>query len=155
MFIKQEPAKDKEVENTCNGRCKDDDSSWADKYPIQIHSLIATWKAKGDNRREMQYKHQEVQCAFEWQKTKNGWRRDHVWVQKYPTGSINPQQILYPWQNRMIGELQLVFIVRDEGMAGKLGFTQIPKYTGALIKLYQWRSREVVNLIYGMVEVEP
>ena len=28
----------------------------------------------------------------------------------------------------MIGELQLVFTVKDKGMTGKLGYTQIPIY---------------------------
>ena len=55
----------------------------------------------------------------------------------------------------MIGELQLVLMVKDKGMAGKLGCTQILKYTGALVKLLQWRRRRIVNPIYGMVEVKP
>ena len=103
----------------------------------------------------MQYKRQVVQCAFEWQKSEDGWRRDHVWVQEYLIGSTNPQKILYPWQGRMIGGLQLVFTVKDEGMAGEMGCTQIPKYTGALVKLLQWRRRGIVDPIYGMIEFEP
>ena len=118
-----------------NERRKDDDSSWAGKYSIQIHGSIATWKAKGDDGGEMQYERQAVRCAFEWQKSEDGWRRDHVWVQEYPIGSTNPRGIPYPWQSRMIGELQLVLMVKDEGMVGELGCTQIPKYTGALVKL--------------------
>ena len=155
VFIKQERAKVKEIESTLNKHCKDDNSSWAGKYPIQIHSSIATWKAKRDNGRQMQYKCQAVQCAFEWQKSEDGWRRDHVWVQKYLIGSTNSQRIPYPWQNRMIGELQLVHTVKDESMAGEIGCTQILKYTGALVKLLRWRRRGIVNLIHGMVEVEP
>lgn len=38
----------------------------------------------------------------------------------------------------MIEKLQLIFKVRDKGMAGKLGYTQNPKYIGALVKLLQW-----------------
>ena len=55
VFIKQERAKVKGVESTLNERRKDDDSSWAGKYSIQIHGSIATWKAKGDDGGEMQY----------------------------------------------------------------------------------------------------
>ena len=42
VFIKQEQAKVKRVESTPNKRCKDDNSSWAGKYFIQIHGSIAT-----------------------------------------------------------------------------------------------------------------
>ena len=42
VFIKQEQAKVKGVESTPNKRSKNDDSSWASKYPIQIHGSIAT-----------------------------------------------------------------------------------------------------------------
>ena len=41
VFIKQERAKVKGVESTLNKRRKNDDSSWAGKYPIQIHGFIA------------------------------------------------------------------------------------------------------------------
>ena len=86
VFIKQKRAKVKGVESTLNERRKDDDSIWASKYSIQICGSIATWKAKGDNGGEMQYKHQAVQYAFEWQKSEDGWQRDHIWVQEYPIG---------------------------------------------------------------------
>ena len=142
------------MESTRNRRCKNDDSSWAGKYSIQIYGLIARWKVKGDNREEIQYNRQVVQCTFEWQRGEDGWQRDHVWIQEYSTGLTNPREILYLWQSRMIGQLQLVFIVRNEGMVGKLGCTQISKYTGALIKLLQWRQHEFVNLIHGMIEVK-
>ena len=90
VFIKQERAKVKGVESTLNKRRKDDDLSWAGKYPIQIHGSIATWTAKGDDGGEMQYERQTVRYAFEWQKSEDGWRRDHLWVKKYPIGSKNP-----------------------------------------------------------------
>ena len=90
VFIKQERAKARGVESACNERQKEDDSSWAKKYPIQIHGSIITWKAKGDDGRQVQYERQAVRCAFNWQKSKDGWRRDHVWVQKYPTEALNP-----------------------------------------------------------------
>lgn len=86
----------------------------------------------------MQYKRQAVQYAFEQQKSKNGQRRYNIQVQIYPTGLVNQQEIPYPWQGKMIEELQLIFIVKDEGMASKLGYTQIPNYTGALITFLQW-----------------
>ncbi len=54
----------------------------------------------------------------------------------------------------MIGELQLVFTVRDKDAGGELGVAHIPKYTGAMVKLLQWRQRESVNPVHGMVEVE-
>ena len=40
-------------------------------------------------------------------------------------------------------------------MEGKLRCTQIPKYTGVLIKLLQWCQYGVVDPIHDMVEVEP
>ena len=40
-------------------------------------------------------------------------------------------------------------------MVGELGCTQIPKYTGALVKLLRWRRRGIVDSIHSMVEVEP
>ena len=55
----------------------------------------------------------------------------------------------------MIGELQLVLTIKDKGMTGEMGCTQIPKYTGALVKLLQWHQHGIVDPIYGMVEVEP
>lgn len=55
-----------------NKHYKNDDSSETGNYPIQIYSLIATQKAKGDNREKMQYKYQAVQYVFERQKSKDG-----------------------------------------------------------------------------------
>lgn len=37
----------------------------------------------------------------------------------------------------MIGEFQLIFIIRDKNMVGRLRYTQIPKYMRALVKLLQ------------------
>ena len=54
----------------------------------------------------------------------------------------------------MIGELQLVLTVRDEGLGSKDGYTQLPKYTGALVKLLRWRRQRSVHPTNGMVEVE-
>lgn len=39
-------------------------------------------------------------------------------------------------------------------MAGKFAFTQISKYTEALIKLLQWHQHWIVNPIHDMVKVE-
>ena len=103
----------------------------------------------------MQYERQAVRCAFNWQKSEDGWQRDHVWVQEYPTGTMNPRGVPYPWQGRMIGELQLVVTVRDEGLGSEDGYTQLPKYTGALVKLLRWRQQGSVHPTHGMVEVEP
>ena len=155
VFIKQERAKSRGVESACNERRKEDDSSWASKYPIQIHSSIITWKAKKDNGGQGQCKCQAVRCAFNWEKSEEGLRLDHIWVQEYPTGAINPRRVPYPWQDRMIGELQLVLTVRDEGLRSEDGYTQLPNYTWALVKLLQWRQQRSVHPTDGMVEVEP
>lgn len=58
------------MESTLNERYKDDNLSWAGKYPIQIHGSIAMKKIKEDNKREMRYKCQTVQYTFEWQKAR-------------------------------------------------------------------------------------
>lgn len=105
VFIKQERAKVKGVESASNERRKEDDSSWARKYPIQIYGSITTWKAKGNDGGQVQYERQAVRCAFEWQKSEEGWKRDHVWVLKYPVGAVNSRGIPYPWQGRIIREL--------------------------------------------------
>ncbi len=55
----------------------------------------------------------------------------------------------------MIRELQLVFTVRDKDAGGELGVAHTLKYTGAMVKLLQWRQRGSVNPVHGMVEVEP
>ncbi len=55
----------------------------------------------------------------------------------------------------MIGELQLVFMVREEDAGEELGVAHTPKYTGAMVKLLQWRQQKSVNPVHGMVEVEP
>ena len=55
----------------------------------------------------------------------------------------------------MIGELQLILTVRDEGLESKDVYTQLPKYIGALVKLLRWRRQGSVHLKYGIVEVEP
>ncbi len=54
----------------------------------------------------------------------------------------------------MIGELQLVFTVKDENAGEELGVAYTPKYTGAMVKLLQWHQRGSVNPVHGMVEVE-
>lgn len=78
-----------------------------------------------------------MQYAFEWKKIENDWQCNHIWVKKYLLGPTNSQRILHLWQSKMIGELQLVFTVKDEDMAGKLGYTHISKYTEALVKFVQ------------------
>ena len=50
-----------------------------------------------------------MQYTFEWQKLEESWQCDYIWVQKWPPGAKNSQGIPYPWQVKMIGELQLVF----------------------------------------------
>lgn len=54
----------------------------------------------------------------------------------------------------MIRELLLVFTVKDEGIVGEWGNTQIPKYTGDIIKLLQYCQQKIVNPVHGMVEFE-
>ncbi len=36
-----------------------------------------------------------------------------------------------------------------------MGVAHTPKYTGAMVKLLQWRQRGSGNPVHGMVEVEP
>lgn len=54
----------------------------------------------------------------------------------------------------MIGELQLVFIVRDKGAIRKLGFTYTLKYTETIVKLLQYCQYESSNLVHDIVKVE-
>ncbi len=139
VFIKKERAKARSIEILCSKRQKEDDSSWESKYPIRIHGSIIKLKAKGNHRRQVQYESQVVRFAFNWQKSEVGWRRDHLWVQEYLTGIMNLRGVPYPWQSRMMGELQLVLTVRDEDLGSKDGYTQLSKYTWALVNLLRWR----------------
>lgn len=66
VLIKQERAKVRGVESASDERRKENDSSWARKYSIQIHDSITTGKAKSDDRGQVQYEHQAARCAFEW-----------------------------------------------------------------------------------------
>ncbi len=135
VFIKQKQVKVKGIDNVENEQCKEANSSWARKYPIQIYDFITTWKAKGNDKGQVQYKCQEMQCTFEWQKLEKGWQRDHIWVQEWPAKAKNSREIPYPWQSKMIRELQLVFTVRDKDTERELGVPYTPKYTGAMVKL--------------------
>ena len=83
----------------------------------------------------MQYEHQAMRHVFKWQKSEESWRCDHVWVQEWPSRANNSREIPYPQQNKMIGELQLVFTVRDKDARGELDITHIPKYTRVMVKL--------------------
>ncbi len=51
--------------------------------------------------------------------------------------------------------MQLVFKIRNKDAGGELGVAHTPKYTGAMVKLLQWRHRGSVNPVHSMVEVEP
>lgn len=53
---------------------------------------------------------------------------------------MNSQGIPYPWQNRMIGEPQLILIVRNKDIGNQLCDTQFFRYTEALVKLLQWHQ---------------
>lgn len=44
------------IKITFNKYYKNNNSSLADKYLIQIYNFIAIWKAKKDNEKKMQYK---------------------------------------------------------------------------------------------------
>ncbi len=50
---------------------------------------------------------------------------------------MNSWEIPYPWQGMMIGELQLVFTIKDEDKGGELGVAHTPKYTELMVKLLQ------------------
>ena len=80
VFIKQKRANIRGKESASNKRQKKDNSSWARKYLIQIHGFIITWRAKGDNERQVQYKRQAVHYTFNWHKSEDDWQRDHVWI---------------------------------------------------------------------------
>ena len=72
VFIKQKGAKVRGKESASNKHQKEDNSSWARKYPIQIHGSIITWRAEENNREQVQYDCQAVQYAFNWQKSEDG-----------------------------------------------------------------------------------
>ena len=96
-----------------------------------------------------------MRCTFNWRKSEDGLRRDHVWIQEYPTRAMNSWGVLYPWQGKITGELQLVLTVRDKGLGSKDGYTQLSKYTWALVKLLRWRQKRSVHPTNSIFEVEP
>ena len=51
IFIKQEQAKARGVENAKDEQRKEANSSCVKKYPIQVHVSITMWKAKCDNKK--------------------------------------------------------------------------------------------------------
>ncbi len=65
VFIKQEQAKPRKVYNVANKQLKEANSSWARKYLIQVDGSITKWKAKDDDGRQLQYKRQVIQYAYE------------------------------------------------------------------------------------------
>lgn len=65
VFIKYKRAKAKGIKNTGDKQHKEVNSSWARKYPIQVHACITTWKVKSDNGEQMQYKRQAMRYTFE------------------------------------------------------------------------------------------
>lgn len=67
---------------------------------------------------------------------------------------MNPQGALYPWQSRMIEELQLVFTVKDKDLGNRDIYTQFSKYTGDLINLLQWQQQRDIYSIYCLIKVE-
>ena len=54
----------------------------------------------------------------------------------------------------MTGELQSVFMVKNEDAGRELSVTHTPKYIGAIVKLLQWHQQGSVNLVYDMIKVE-
>lgn len=65
VFIKQEQAKPRGVENAGEKQCKEANSSSGRNNPIQVYISITTWKAKSDNEEQVQYEYQEIQYVFE------------------------------------------------------------------------------------------
>lgn len=64
----------------------------------------------------------------------------------------NSQEIPSLWKSKIIGKLQLVFMLRDKYAGEEVGFAYIFKDIGAIVKLLQWKS---VNCIHSMVEIQP
>ncbi len=61
-----------------------------------MHGSITMWKAKSDDKGQVQYERQVMQFGFEWQKSEEGWRRDYVWVQEWLAEAKNSREIPYP-----------------------------------------------------------
>lgn len=53
----------------------------------------------------------------------------------------------------MVEGLQLVFIIRDKNIGGKLGIAYTLKYIKTMVKLLWWYQKMSVKLVYSMVEV--
>lgn len=144
-------AKESSGENQTNFR-RESDPTWVVNYLVQIHGSVTAWKRTGNstgNTDGLEKDH--IICIPDWQKEK-GWRRDHVWIQEHTAGSQNRNGVVYPWDGKMVGQLLLVFTVRDKGVRSIRGGHQY--YTGAFIELLKWRNNGRVDPIHGMMEVE-
>lgn len=49
----------------------------------------------------------------------------------------------------------MVFTLRDKDAGGELGIAHTLKDTGAMVKLLQWCQWKSINLVHGIVKVEP
>ena len=72
--------------------------------------------------------------VFEWQ-NEGFWCRNYIWIQGYPPEEKNHQGRVFLWKGKMIGQLQLLFIVRDESQKNARRYHLY--YTGAVVELFQ------------------
>lgn len=150
VFIRQQRSAEEEVDRTDFGREKD--SSWAATYLIKVHGSVTAWKRTGKNDGDIdRLEKDRIICVPDWQ-NERFWRRDYVWIQKYPPEEKNRRGRAFPWEGRMVGQLQLLFTVQDESQRNAR--EDHPYYTRAMVELFQWKDHGNIHPTHGMVEVE-
>lgn len=149
VFIRQQRSAEEEVDRTNFGREKD--SSWAAAYLIKIHGSVTAWKRTWKNGGDIdRLEKDRILCVPDWQ-NEGFWRRDYVWIQEYPLEAKNRRGNSFPWEDRMVGQLQLLFTIWDKGQRNARG--DHPYYTRAMVELLQWKDHGNIHPTHGMIEV--
>ena len=87
-----------------------------------------------------------VRCSLVWGGSNSYARQDHIWL-----GGNEPNE-RSPWGGKMIGRLLLTVTVVDPQRLDRK--RKLVMYTGAFVKIYNWRNRGLVHETHGMVELE-
>lgn len=126
-----------------NANRREANPAWVKDYRISLHSSIICWEPDGkDSRATDQLVQRHAVCSLEWRGEEGNWRRDFVWVQEFGLGDQTyTAHHLEVLQGRLLGQLQLIVTVLDPTRPDAHARGKAARYTGALVKLFQWRHR--------------
>lgn len=84
----------------------------------------------------------KIKCKSDWQKKKNRWKQDYIWVQELSNGC----------NKMLISQFQLILSIRNPGKLNNKG-KLIYDY-GILLNLLQPQNKSISNIIIGMVKMQ-